>query len=75
MYIYIVFSSFISSLLVGLFGRYFGRESSIVICILTLIISFIFSILILQEILFSNNIIIVNLYNLFIITAKTILLK
>jgi NADH:ubiquinone oxidoreductase subunit 5 (subunit L)/multisubunit Na+/H+ antiporter MnhA subunit len=67
MYLYIVFSSLISSLWIGLFGKYIGRQAAVYCAILTLLISLFFAIIILQEILLNNNIVVINLYNLFII--------
>lgn len=67
MYLYIIFSSLINSLLIGLFGKYFGRQVVAYMSICTLLISFIFTIIILYEILLNNNILIIHLYNLFII--------
>ena len=67
MYLYIVFSSLISSLWIGLFGKYLGRQASIYSALLTLLLSLFFAIIILQEILLNKNILVINLYNLFII--------
>jgi NADH-quinone oxidoreductase subunit L len=67
MYLFIIFSSFFNSILIGLFGKYIGRQAAIFTSILTLLLSSIFIIIILGEILFNKNIIIINLYSLFII--------
>ena len=67
MYLYIIFSSLFNSVLIGLFGNYLGRQASVYISILTLLISFLFSFVILQEILLNNNVLVITLYNLFII--------
>ena len=67
MYLYIIFSSLISSLWIGLFGKYLGRQAAIYSALLTLLISLVFAVIILQEILLNKNIVVINLYNLFII--------
>ena len=68
MYLYIIFSSLISSLWIGLFGKYLGRQAAVYSSLLTLLISLFFAVIILQEILLNKNIVVINLYNLFIIT-------
>jgi len=50
-----------------LFGKYIGRQAAIYSALLTLLVSFFFVIIILQEILLNKNIVVINLYNLFII--------
>ena len=67
MYLYIIFSSLISSLWIGLFGKYLGRQAAVYSALLTLLISLFFAVIILQEILLNKNIVVINLYNLFII--------
>src|ERR1700759_602843 len=69
MYLYIIFSSLISSLWIGLFGKYIGRQAAIYSALLTLLISLFFAIIILQEILLNKNIVVINLYNLFIVLS------
>jgi NADH-quinone oxidoreductase subunit L len=67
MYLYLIFINLFNSLLIGLFGKYIGRQASIFTSILTLLISFLIVIILLQEILLYNNILIIKLYTLFII--------
>jgi NADH-quinone oxidoreductase subunit L len=67
MYLYIIFSSLFNSILIGLFGKFLGRQAVIFISLLTLISGFICSLIILYEILLNNNILIINLYNLLVI--------
>lgn len=67
MYLYVIFSSLFNSILIGVFGKYFGRQSVIFMALLTMIISLFFTLIILFEILFNQNIIIIDFYNLFII--------
>lgn len=67
MYLFVIFSSLFSSLLIGLFGKYLGRQASVYIIIFIMIITILLSLLILLEILITNNIVIIDLYNLFII--------
>ena len=67
MYLYIIFSSLISSLWIGLFGKYIGRQAAIYSALVTLLVSFFFAVIILlmdMYILFCHHVI---LYNLFII--------
>jgi NADH-quinone oxidoreductase subunit L len=44
-----------------------GRQAAVYSALLTLLISLFFAIIILQEILLNKNIVVINLYNLFII--------
>ncbi len=67
MYLYLIFINLFNSLLIGLFGKYIGRQASIFTSILTLLISLLIVIILLQEILLYNNILIIKLYTLFII--------
>ena len=67
MYLYVIFSSLFNSILIGLLGKYFGRQSVIFMALLTMIISLFFTLIILYEILLNQNIIIIDFYNLFII--------
>jgi NADH:ubiquinone oxidoreductase subunit 5 (subunit L)/multisubunit Na+/H+ antiporter MnhA subunit len=72
MYISVVFLSLLSSLFVGLIGKWAGRQASVFISILALIVSLILSLIINMEVVLSNNTIAVNLYNLFIINDVNI---
>jgi NADH:ubiquinone oxidoreductase subunit 5 (subunit L)/multisubunit Na+/H+ antiporter MnhA subunit len=68
MYLYVIFASLFNSILIGLFGKFLGRQTVIYISLVTLISSFIFSLIILYEILLNQNILIIHLYNLLIIS-------
>ncbi len=67
MYLFVIFSSLFSSLLIGLFGKSLGRQASVFIALLTMLVSLFFTLIILVEILLINNTIIIDFYNLFII--------
>ena len=64
MYISIISISLLNSLLIGLFGKWLGRQASVFISILMLLILLILSIIINYEIILNNNIILINLYEL-----------
>jgi len=68
MYLYIIFSSLFNSILIGLFGKFLGRQAVIYISLLTLISGFMCAVIILYEILLNNNILVITLYNLLIIS-------
>jgi NADH-quinone oxidoreductase subunit L len=68
MYLYVIFSSLFNSILIGLFGKFLGRQAVIYISLVTLISSFICSLIILYEILLNQNILVIHLYNLLIIS-------
>lgn len=72
MYISVVSLSLLSSIFVGLTGKFIGRQAAVFVSILALVVSLILSLIIFYEVLFNNNIIIINLYNLFIINDITI---
>jgi NADH-quinone oxidoreductase subunit L len=67
MYIFIFFSNLISSLVIGLFGRYIGRNVSLYLFILNLVISNIFIWLIFYEVVVNKSIITCDLYTLLLI--------
>ena len=67
MYLYIIFANFFNSILIGLLGKYFGRQVSIFTSIITLMASLVVTFLILNEIVINNNIMVIDLYNIFII--------
>ena len=67
MYLFVIFSSLFNSLLIGLFGRFFGRQAVIYMALSTMLVSLFFTFIILYEILIINNIVIIDFYNLFII--------
>jgi NADH:ubiquinone oxidoreductase subunit 5 (subunit L)/multisubunit Na+/H+ antiporter MnhA subunit len=67
MYLSVIFLSLFNSILIGLFGKYFGRQAVVFMSLLTMLISLFFTFIILYEILLSNNILIINFYNLLII--------
>ncbi len=67
MYLYVIFSSLFNSILIGLFGRFFGRQTAVSMAIITMLISLFFTLIILFEILLNQNIVIIDFYNLFII--------
>jgi NADH-quinone oxidoreductase subunit L len=67
MYISVVSLSLLSSIFVGLTGKLIGRQAAIFVSILALIFSLILSLIILHEVLFNGNIVVINLYNLFVI--------
>lgn len=67
MYIYIFFSNLINSLIIGLFGKYIGRQTAIYLSILNLCISNIFVWLIFYEVVINKSIIVCDLYTLLII--------
>src|SRR6185369_8294713 len=65
MYLYIIFSSLFNSILIGLFGKILGRQAVVYISLIT---GFICALIILYEILLNNNILVITLYNLLIIS-------
>jgi NADH-quinone oxidoreductase subunit L len=65
MYISVVCLSLLSSLFIGIAGKWVGRQASIFISILSLVVTLVFSIIINYEVLLNNNIVCVNLYELF----------
>lgn len=67
MYLCVVFSSLFNSILIGTLGKYIGRQASIYMSLLAMFISLFFTLIILSEILLNQNIVIIDLYNLFII--------
>lgn len=67
MYLFVIFSSLFNSLLIGLFGKYLGRQTAIFMSLSTLLISLFFTLIILFEILLVNNVVLIDFYNLFII--------
>lgn len=67
MYLYVIFASLFNSILIGIFGKYFGRQVVIYMALFTMLISLFFTLIILFEILLNQNIVIIDLYNLFII--------
>jgi NADH-ubiquinone oxidoreductase chain 5 len=68
MYLYVIFASLFNSILIGLFGKFLGRQAVVYISLLTLLSSFFCSLIILYEILLNQNILVINLYNLLIIS-------
>jgi NADH:ubiquinone oxidoreductase subunit 5 (subunit L)/multisubunit Na+/H+ antiporter MnhA subunit len=68
MYLYVIFASLFNSILIGLFGKFIGRQAVVFISLLTLISSFLCSLIILYEILLTQNILVIHLYNLLIIS-------
>jgi len=68
----VVSLSLLSSIFIGLTGKFIGRQAAVFVSILALVVSLILSLIIFYEVLFNNNIIIINLYNLFIINDITI---
>ena len=67
MYIFIFFSNLINSLIIGLFGKFIGRQTSLYLSILSLFISNIFVWLIFYEVVINKSIITCDLYTLLII--------
>jgi NADH-quinone oxidoreductase subunit L len=67
MYIFIFFSNLINSIIIGLFGKYIGRQTSLYLSILSLFISNIFVWLIFYEVVINKSIITCDLYTLLII--------
>lgn len=67
MYIFIFFSNLINSLIIGLFGNYIGRQTSLYLSILSLVISNICVWLIFYEVVINKSIITCDLYTLLII--------
>jgi NADH:ubiquinone oxidoreductase subunit 5 (subunit L)/multisubunit Na+/H+ antiporter MnhA subunit len=67
MYLFVIFSSLFNSLLIGLLGKFFGRQTAIFMTLFTMLISLCFALMILYEILLVNNIILIDFYTLFII--------
>jgi NADH:ubiquinone oxidoreductase subunit 5 (subunit L)/multisubunit Na+/H+ antiporter MnhA subunit len=67
MYLFIITGSLFNALLIGLFGRFFGRQAVIYSSISTLLVLSFFVLYITTEILLNNNTIIVTLYTLFIV--------
>jgi NADH:ubiquinone oxidoreductase subunit 5 (subunit L)/multisubunit Na+/H+ antiporter MnhA subunit len=69
MYLFVIFASLFNSLLVGLFGRVLGRQAVIYMSLLVMLVSLLFSLIILYEILLLNNTILIDLYTLFILDS------
>jgi proton-translocating NADH-quinone oxidoreductase chain L len=67
MYLSIIFLNLFNSILIGLLGKFIGRQASIFISLITMLFLLISSILLFYEILLNNNILIIDLYSLFII--------
>lgn len=67
MYIYIFFSNLINSIIIGMFGKYIGRQTSLFLSIFSLLISNIFVWLIFYEVVINKSIITCDLYTLLII--------
>ena len=67
MYLYIIFFSLFNSLFIGLLGKIFGRQCCIFLSLSTLISSFAFTSILLIEILFYKNLVILEFYQLIII--------
>ena len=67
MYIFIFFSNLINSLIIGLLGKYIGRQVSLYLSILSLLISNIFVWIIFYEVVINKSIITCDLYTLLII--------
>jgi NADH:ubiquinone oxidoreductase subunit 5 (subunit L)/multisubunit Na+/H+ antiporter MnhA subunit len=65
MYISVVILSLLSSLFLGLIGKWVGRQAAVFISILVLLVSLILSFIINYEVLLCNNIVVISLYNLF----------
>ena len=62
MYLFVIFSSLFNSLLIGMFGKYFGRQIVIFMALVIMLISLLFALIILYEILLINNIISIEYY-------------
>ena len=67
MYLLIIFLNLFNSILIGLLGKFIGRQASIFTSLITMLFLLISSILLFYEILLNNNILIIDLYSLFII--------
>jgi NADH:ubiquinone oxidoreductase subunit 5 (subunit L)/multisubunit Na+/H+ antiporter MnhA subunit len=67
MYLFVIFSSLFTSLLLSTAGKYIGRQAAIYISLLMIIVTAFFTLIILYEIALINNIVIINLCTLFII--------
>jgi len=67
MYIFIFFSNLINSIVIGLFGKFIGRQISLYLSILSLLVSNIFVWLIFYEVVVNKSIITCDLYTLLII--------
>jgi NADH:ubiquinone oxidoreductase subunit 5 (subunit L)/multisubunit Na+/H+ antiporter MnhA subunit len=67
MYLFIFFSNLINSLIIGLFGKFIGRQVSLYLSILSLLVSNIFVWLIFYEVVINKSIITCDLYTLLII--------
>ena len=65
MYISVVSISLFSSLFIGLAGKWVGRQASIFISILMLVVSFVISLVIGYEVIFNGNIVCIALYEFF----------
>ena len=63
MYLNVLFFPFLSFLLVGLFGRFFGRFVSKYLAVSCIFFTFIFSLFIFYEIGLCHSIVVVELYN------------
>src|ERR1700710_609534 len=62
MYILILYLPFISFLLLSIFGRFFGKNGSSLIAIFSMLLSFIFSLIVFYEIALSHSNCIINLF-------------
>src|SRR3982751_3679761 len=67
MYLLIIFLNLFNSILIGLLGKFIGRQASIFTSLITMLFLLISSILLFYEILLNNNILRIDLYSLFII--------
>jgi len=66
MYIFIFFSNLINSLIIGIFGKFIGRQTALFLSIITLLVSNIFVWLIFYEVIINKSIIVCDLYSLLI---------
>lgn len=72
MYLYIVLSNLINSLIIGLFGKYIGRQGALYASLLTLLISNIFVWFLFYEIIINKSIVISTVYTLFVINETEV---
>jgi NADH-quinone oxidoreductase subunit L len=72
MYISVVIVSLLSSLFIGLVGKWAGRQAVVFISILMLLVSFVLSLLVSYEILFNQHVVTISLYELFKVSDVSI---
>jgi len=65
MYLYIIFANLFNSLCIGLMGKYFGRQCSIFLSLISILLSLLICLILFLEILINNNNIVIDIFNIF----------